>query len=202
MITGVKQKIISLVASMSPAAAVSTTQSHAVVLVFVDYTTITGNEPPTTQHAGDPRRDWWPMVDLSMRPYLNKTGEPMKTRVSLRALAITAVAVVVGSVILAPSPAAYAGPAPQVEYVYDVMVRRHYNFGSPAEAVDYGYGICDKVSRGGSYAQVMADVKGDVVPNDEFAANYLVSYAVNLLCPALIWRLRNSAANYRPPSGG
>jgi hypothetical protein len=47
----------------------------------------------------------------------------------------------------------------------------------------------------------MGEVKGDVVPNDEFAANYLVSYAVNLLCPAQIWQLRNSAAHYQPPPG-
>jgi hypothetical protein len=58
------------------------------------------------------------------------------------------------------------------------------------------------VGRGESYAQVMGDVKNDIVPNDEFAANYLVSYAVNLLCPAQIWQLRNSAAHYQPPAGG
>jgi hypothetical protein len=45
----------------------------------------------------------------------------------------------------------------------------------------------------------MGDVKNDVTPNDEFAANYLVSYAVNLLCPAQIWQLHKSAAHYRPP---
>jgi hypothetical protein len=45
---------------------------------------------------------------------------------------------------------------------------------------------------------VMGDAKHDVVPADESAANYLVSYAVGLLCPALIWQLRNSAAGYRP----
>jgi len=120
----------------------------------------------------------------------------------LRALAIAAAAGVAGSVTLALVPRAYAAPAPEVEYVYDVMVRRHYNFSNPNEAVDYGHGICDKVSRGESYAQVMGDVKNDIVPNDEFAANYLVSYAVNLLCPAQIWQLRNSAAHYQPPPGG
>lgn len=46
---------------------------------------------------------------------------------------------------------------------------------------------------------MMGDVKSDVTPNDEFAANYLVSYAGNLLCPAQIWQLRNSAAHYQPP---
>ena len=96
------------------------------------------------------------------------------------------------------SPQAHAAPAPEVEYVYDVMVRRHYNFPNN-DAVSYGYGICDKVRRGEGYAQVMGEVKGDVVPNDEFGANYLVSYAVNLLCPAQIWQLRNSAGGYRPP---
>jgi hypothetical protein len=100
------------------------------------------------------------------------------------------------------APRAHAAPAPEVEYVYDVMVRRHYNFSNPGEAINYGYGICEKVSRGEGYAQVMGDVKSDVVPNDEFAANYLVSYAVNLLCPAQIWQLRNSAARYRPPPDG
>jgi hypothetical protein len=95
---------------------------------------------------------------------------------------------------------ASAVPAPEVEYVYDVMVRRHYNFANPSDAVGYGHAICDKVGRGESYAQVMGEVKNDVLPNDEFAANYLVSNSVNILCPELIWQLRNSAAHYQPPS--
>ena len=127
----------------------------------------------------------------------------MKIWTCLCALAIAAAAGVAGSVTLALVPRAYAAPAPEVEYVYDVMVRRHYNnFANPADAVNYGYGICDEVGRGEGYAQVMGDVKNDIVPNDEFAANYLVSYAVNLLCPAQIWQLRNSAAHYQPPPGG
>jgi hypothetical protein len=97
-------------------------------------------------------------------------------------------------------PRAQAAPDPRVEYLYDVAVRRQYNFPNN-DAVGYGYGICDKVSGGEGYAQVMGDVKRDVTPNDEFAANYLVSYAVNLLCPAQIWQLRNSAAHYQPPPG-
>lgn len=97
------------------------------------------------------------------------------------------------------APRAYAAPAPEIEYTYDVTVRRHFNFPN-SDAVGYGYGICDKVGRGSSYAQVMADVKNDVTPNDEFAANYVVSYAVEKLCPVLIGPLRNSAANYRPPA--
>jgi len=84
--------------------------------------------------------------------------------------------------------------------VYDVAVRRQYNFPNN-DALGYGYGICDKVSAGEGYAQVMGDAKRDVTPNDEFAANYLVSYAVNLLCPAQIYQLRHSAEHYQPPPG-
>lgn len=113
--------------------------------------------------------------------------------------ALLVAAVALGGSTQALAPPAYAKPAPEVEYVYDVMVRRHYNFANPDEAIKYGYGICDKVSQSESYAHVMGDVKSDVIPNDEFAANYLVSYAVDLLCPAQIWQLRNSAAGYRPP---
>ncbi|EJO89541.1 hypothetical protein MCOL_V205110 [Mycobacterium colombiense CECT 3035] len=79
-----------------------------------------------------------------------------------------------------------------------MTVRRHYNFPNN-DALSYGRGICDSVTRGESYGQIMGDVKRDVTPSDEYAANYLVSYAVNILCPAEIWQLRNSAAHYQPP---
>jgi hypothetical protein len=117
----------------------------------------------------------------------------------LRALSAALLLAVAGPLMLTLAPRAEGAPAPEVEYLYDVMVRRHYNFANSDEAVKYGYEICDRVGRGDSYAQVMSGVKADVVPNDEFAANYLVSYAVNLLCPDQIWRLRNSATHYQPP---
>jgi hypothetical protein len=107
-------------------------------------------------------------------------------------------ALAVGGTAGTLAPRAYAKPAPEVEYVYNVMVRRHYNFPNN-DAIGYGYGICDKVTAGQSYAQLMGDVKNDVTPNDEFAANYLVSYAVENLCPAQIWQLRKSAEGYRQP---
>jgi hypothetical protein len=96
----------------------------------------------------------------------------------------------------------FRGQVEQLSAVHTqwVQVARHYNFSKPGEAISYGYRICEKVSRGEGYAQVMGDVKSDVIPNDEFAANYLVSYAVNLVCPAQIWQLRNSAAHYQPPA--
>ncbi|MDX1888952.1 DUF732 domain-containing protein [Mycolicibacterium sp. 050158] len=106
---------------------------------------------------------------------------------------------VFGLVAAVQAPAASAVPAPEVEYTYDVMFRRHYDFPGN-DALGYGYQLCDKVTQGQSYADVMRDVKADVTPNDEASANYLVSNAVGILCPAQIWQLRNSAANYRPPA--
>ena len=120
----------------------------------------------------------------------------MNGRKSLAALIVAAAAA--GGAAQTPAPRAHAAPAPEVEYVYNVVARRHYNFPNN-DAIGYGHGICDKVSRGEGYGQLMGDVKGDVLPNDEASANYLVSYAVNLLCPDQIWQLRNSAAGYRPP---
>ncbi|ORW28892.1 DUF732 domain-containing protein [Mycobacterium palustre] len=109
-------------------------------------------------------------------------------------VAMSAYTVIASSASLTAS----AAPAPEVEYMYNVAVRRHYNFPNN-DALGYGYGVCEKVTRGEGYAQVMGEVKSDVTPNDEASANYIVSYAVNLLCPAQIWQLRNSAANYQPP---
>lgn len=97
-------------------------------------------------------------------------------------------------------PPAFAVPAPEVEYVYNVIVRRHFDFPNN-DALGYGFALCDKIKRGVPYAVVMGDVKRDVLLNDEQAANYVVSYAVGILCPAQIWHLRNSAAGYVPVGG-
>jgi hypothetical protein len=121
-----------------------------------------------------------------------KRGKPLVAVI----VALTALGVVVET----PVPLAHAVPAPEVEYTYDVVARRHYAFPNN-DAIGYGYGICDKVRNGEGYPQVMGEVKNDVLPNDEFAANYLVSNAVGILCPAQIWQLRNSAAGYQPPPG-
>jgi len=95
-------------------------------------------------------------------------------------------------------PNAVAAPDPQLEYLYDVSVRRQYHFPTN-DPIGYGHAICDKVTQGESYAQVMGDVKSEVTPNDELASGYLVTNAVNWLCPGQIWQLRNSAAGYIPP---
>lgn len=64
-------------------------------------------------------------------------------------------------------------------------------------ALSYGHGLCEKVSRGRPYAQIIADVKADFDTRDQYQASYLLSQAVNELCPALIWQLRNSAVDNR-----
>lgn len=110
-------------------------------------------------------------------------------------LMIGATSVGAGAVLSAPS--ARAVPAPEVEYTYNVTVRRHFTFPNN-DGLGFGWRICDQVRNGASYRQVMSDAKRDVVPNDEASANYLVSYAVGILCPAQIWQLRNSAAHYQP----
>ncbi len=96
--------------------------------------------------------------------------------------------------IFTSAPAA-AAPGPEVEYTYNVIVRRHFEFPNN-DAIGYGHRICGKVAAGMPYVNVLDDVKHDVLPNDEGSAVYVVSYAVNLLCPVEIPRLRNSAANY------
>jgi hypothetical protein len=123
--------------------------------------------------------------------------EPMKRCSALAVLLLGAAAL--GATAPALAPRADAAPAPEVEYLYDVTVRRHYSFPNN-DALGYGHEICDKVAQGESYAQVIGDVRGDITPSDEFATNYLISYAVNLLCPVEIWQLRNSAAHYQPPA--
>lgn len=120
----------------------------------------------------------------------------MTPQSALTALIVASVAVTAPLGALAP--AAHAVPAPEVEYLYDVGVRRHYNF-PQGDALGYGHGICEKVLQGNSYAQVAEDVRRDLATDDEYGVSYLISNAVGILCPSLVWQLRNSAAHYRPP---
>jgi Protein of unknown function (DUF732) len=94
--------------------------------------------------------------------------------------------------------APHAG-ADAVAYLVNVTVRPGYNFTGAEHALTYGRGICDKVGAGRTYSQIMSDVKSDVNTADEYQASYLISQAVNELCPALIWELRNTAAGYQAP---
>lgn len=102
-----------------------------------------------------------------------------------------------GAAAVSVTPCAHADV---VAYLVNVTVRPGYNFANADAALNYGNGLCDKVSQGRTYPQVMGDVKADFNTTDEYQASYLISQAVNELCPALIWQLRNSAAHYRPPA--
>jgi hypothetical protein len=110
---------------------------------------------------------------------------------------IATIALLGGSALSAP-----IADADPVAYLVNVTVRPGYGFPNADAALSYGRGICDEVSTGRSYALVMGDVKAHLAKTDEYQASYLISQAVNELCPTEIWQLRNSAAHYRPPVAG
>jgi hypothetical protein len=90
--------------------------------------------------------------------------------------------------------------ADAVAYLVNVTVRPGYNFANAGAALSYGYDICGKLDQGQGYPHLITDIKADFATSDEYQASYLIAQAVNELCPALIWTLRKSAANYRGPS--
>jgi hypothetical protein len=79
--------------------------------------------------------------------------------------------------------------ADAVAYLVNVTVRPGYNFASAEQALTYGHRICDKVSQGRRYADIIGDVDTDLATGDTYQASYLIDQAVNELCPALIWPL-------------
>lgn len=99
----------------------------------------------------------------------------------------------------APLVGAAHARADAVAYLINVTVRPGYNFANADDALAYGHGICDKIAADQSYPDVLDGIKTDFANPDEYQASYLVTQAVNELCPALIWRLRNSAAENRSP---
>ena len=88
--------------------------------------------------------------------------------------------------------------ADELGYVINVTLGPGYNFPNAEAALDYGHGLCSGVATGKSYAQQIAAIKSDLETNDEYQASYLISQAIEELCPVLITQLRNSAAGYRP----
>lgn len=87
-------------------------------------------------------------------------------------------------------------PADTVAYLVNVTVRPGYNFPSADAALAYGNAICERVRQAAAYSDVVGEVKNDFNTNDDYQAAYLINQAVNELCPALIWQLRNSAVHY------
>jgi hypothetical protein len=98
------------------------------------------------------------------------------------------------TVTLAAAPIAHAD---QVAYLVNVTVRPGYNFANADAALGYGYRVCDRVGSKVSYAQLVDDVQRDFGTADYYQGAYLINQAVNELCPAQIWQLRQSAAGYR-----
>lgn len=97
--------------------------------------------------------------------------------------------------------AAPAASADTLGYLVNITVRPGYTFPDAASAVAYGQQICDRVNAGLSYADNLRTVKADLVTSDDYQANYLISQAVDELCPEMIWQLRKSAA-YQPHASG
>ncbi|MEW5810663.1 MAG: DUF732 domain-containing protein [Actinomycetota bacterium] len=94
--------------------------------------------------------------------------------------------------------AAPAAGADTVAYLVNVTVRPGYNFPNADAAIGYGRSICDRVAARISYADLVGQVTADFHSTDEYQGAYLINQAVNELCPAQIWQLRQSAAGYRP----
>lgn len=90
--------------------------------------------------------------------------------------------------------------ADTVAYLVNVSVRPGYNFPDAATALEYGRGICERVRHGAPFATLVRDIMADFASSDEYQGTYLISQAVNELCPELIWQLRNSAAHYTGPA--
>jgi len=145
------------------------------------------------------------MAHLAVRPDLNATsrgsGGPAASRWWVRLLRIGFL--VVSSVLIMFSLVSglQRAHADSVAYVIEVTVRPGYNFPNADAALAHGYQLCDEVSHGRRYADLIGDVKADFQNGDEFQASYLIDKAVNELCPAQIWQLRQSAAPYRPALG-
>jgi hypothetical protein len=116
----------------------------------------------------------------------------MKLVSNVMAAALTTAA---AAVVLAPP----AG-ADSVAYLVNVHVRPGYNFPNAEAAIGYGNTICDRVAAKMSYPQLVDQVKADFHTTDYYQGAYLINQAVNELCPAQIWQLRQSAAGYTVPA--
>jgi hypothetical protein len=112
------------------------------------------------------------------------------------ALKLGAAALVTAGAAVALAPSANADT---VAYLVNVHVRPGYNFPNAEAAIGYGNSICDRVAAKMSYAQLVDQVKTDFRTADYYQGAYLINQAVNELCPAQIWQLRQSAAGYTAP---
>jgi hypothetical protein len=113
-------------------------------------------------------------------------------------LVFTSMAAALATAAAAATLAPPAG-ADSVAYLVNVHVRPGYNFPNAEAAIGYGNTICDRVAAKMSYAQLVDQVKADFRTTDYYQGAYLINQAVNELCPAQIWQLRQSAGGYTLP---
>jgi hypothetical protein len=106
-------------------------------------------------------------------------------------------ALVTAGAAVALAPAANADV---VAYLVNVHVRPGYNFPNADAAIGYGNTVCDRVAAKMSYAELVEQVTADFNTADYYQGAYLINQAVNELCPAQIWQLRQSAAGYTLPA--
>jgi Protein of unknown function (DUF732) len=64
--------------------------------------------------------------------------------------------------------------ADAVAYLVNVTVRPGYNFANAEQALTYGHGVCDQVSQGRRYTDVIGDVDADFATDDTYQASYLI----------------------------
>ena len=108
---------------------------------------------------------------------------------------VVAAATAAGMTGLATATAPKAD-ADVVAYLVNVHVRPWYNFPNADAAIGYGNTICDRVAAKMPYGELVNQLKGDFRTTDYYQAGYLINQAINELCPAQIWQLRQSAAGY------
>ncbi|MGV0644681.1 DUF732 domain-containing protein [Mycolicibacterium sp. XJ879] len=111
-------------------------------------------------------------------------------------LAITAIATAGAAAAVVVAPTANADT---VAYLVNVHVRPGYNFPNAEAAIGYGNSICDRVANKMGYGELVEQVKADFHTTDYYQGAYLINQAVNELCPAQVWQLRQSAAGYTLP---
>jgi len=109
-------------------------------------------------------------------------------------------AVGVAAALCVAGLAAPVAHADQIGYLVNVTVRPGYNFANAQAALDYGYGLCDRIGQRQSYGQLADGIRADFNTSDEHMVSYLLSQAAQELCPAQIWQLRQSAIGYRAPA--
>lgn len=105
--------------------------------------------------------------------------------------------VVVSALLLYGICTASSAAADDLGYLVNITVRP-YHFSDATAALEYGRNICAAIDADRPYPAVVSDVMIDQATGDEYQASYLIAQAADQLCPALIGKLRSSAAGYRP----